>query len=127
MFTILIGFVGEPIMGTFGRDNFASLPHFVMEHWEAAQTGASVIARRFEPGPKEPISGFPYKTLGSAMFMAGEWHFLTEEQMKVSHTTDATTDAPIPVEAAVLFSTIPEMLPNFLDEPELPPVEMVEI
>lgn len=127
MFTIFIFPNGQPKVGTFGRDNYGSLPLFAMEFYSAAQKGASVIARRFEDGPDERLSGEPYKTIGGAAFRKGKWQFLSEKDMKDSHSTDHKTGRRIRVEDGVLFSTIPELLPNFLKKPNFSKPEVIEI
>jgi len=118
MFTIIVFSGRKPVVGTFGWDNYGSLPLFAMEFHSQAQKGASVMARRFEDGPNERTSGHPYKTIAGASFRRGKWTFLDEDEAKAAHTVDHRTGKYIPIEKGVLFSTIPEMLPNFLDGPK---------
>jgi len=127
VFTIIVFPDGKPQVGTFARDNYGSLPLFAMEFRSAAQKGASVTVRRFEDGPKDRVSGDPYKTIAGAAFRKGKWIFLSEDEMKDAHAVDHKTGRPIPVEAGVLFSTIPELLPGFLEAPDIPKAKTGEV
>lgn len=96
----------------FSQNNFYELPVFLMENYDAAHTGCSLIVRRVEDGPVEPISRRPYKTLAGAFFFHGKWLLIDEEQMKDAHVTNFATGMHLPVEDGVLFSSLSEMLPE---------------
>ena len=104
-------------IGTFAKVNYGSLPLFCMEFYSVPAQVISFIFRRFEEGPVEPISKLPYKTLGGAFYIPQDdyWHFLTEDKMKECHTIDPETGVKTPVEAGILFSTIPEMFPGLFE------------
>jgi hypothetical protein len=102
--------------GTFAQDNYANLLLFIHQNYAEKEGCMSLILRKFEDGPKEPISNLPYKTLCGARIDDGIWTFLSEEEMKYAHTTDAETGNPLTVQAGILFSSIEETYPNLFEK-----------
>ena len=96
---------------TFARDNYGSLVYWATRAYDSGEP-VVVLIRRFEEGPKEPRTGFPYKTIGGMRFDSAKWDIIEEDNMKRYHNTDHATGKALETEKAVLFSTIPEMFPE---------------
>jgi hypothetical protein len=113
-------------IGTFSSDNWSWFGAFLgkvriaMDESPWPLCAVSLAVRRFEVGPKEPISGLLYKTIAGLSFVvpprlppaAGYWIDTGEENMKKAHRTDADTGRPIDAEPACLFSSFFAMFPE---------------
>jgi len=117
---------GQPHIGDFGIQNYGELPMFAMEFHSEAQAGAEVFVECFKSSPREASSEIPHTTIAGASFKKGQWILSSEEEAKKAYSVDPTTGDIVPVEDGVVFSTIPEVLPHFLDKPKLPRVESTE-
>jgi hypothetical protein len=113
-------------IGTFSSDNWSWFGAFfgkvriVMDKSPWHQCAVSLVLRRIEAGPKEPVSRLPYKTIAGLFFAVppkkspaiGSWSEISEETMKTAHRTDADTGRPIDAEPACLFSSFSAMYPK---------------
>jgi hypothetical protein len=118
--------VCAPEIGTFSSDNWSWFGAFfgklriAMDESSWPRCAVSLIVRRFEGGPREPVSGRPYKTIAGLSFVVppkqspanGHWSEISEEKMKTAHRTDARTEMPIDAEPACLFSSFSAMYPE---------------
>jgi hypothetical protein len=113
-------------VGTFSTDNWSWFGAFfgkvriAMDESPWHQCAVSMVLRRFEVGPKEPVSGLPYKTIAGLYFAVppekfpadGFWIEVSEETMKTAHRTDADAGRPVEAEPACLFSSFSAMFPE---------------
>jgi hypothetical protein len=113
-------------IGAFSSDNWSWFGAFfgkvriAMDESPWPHCAVSLVVRRFEVGPKEPVSGLPYKTIAGLSFVVppkqppadGYWSEISEENMKTAHRTDADTGRPIDAEPACLFSSFSAMYPE---------------
>jgi hypothetical protein len=113
-------------VATFSSDNwswfgaFSGKVRIAMDESPWRQCAVALILRRFEEGPRDPVSGLPYKTLSGLFFCVppkrspsdGYWMEFAEEIVKKAHRTETGTGRPIDVEPACLFSSFSEMYPD---------------
>ena len=111
---------------TFASDNWSWFGPFMgkvriaMDESPWPHSAVSLVIRRFEEGPKEPISGLCFKTLAGLYFSApaklspsdGYWIETSEDAMKRAHQTDAETGRCLEPEPACLFSSFSSMYPE---------------
>lgn len=102
--------------GTFFTDNYMSLFFFGCRVEENLKKDSIVVVtvRKFEKGPKEPISNLPYKTVSQIIWDNSQkiWHVISEEETKIAYSFDGETGKPLKLEHAILFSNIFESLPE---------------
>jgi hypothetical protein len=113
-------------IGTFSSDNwswfgaFCGKVRIAMDESPWPRCAVSLVVRRFEGGPKEPVSGLSYKTVAGLSFAVppkqspvdGSWNEISEENMKTAQRMDADTGRPIDAEPACLYSSFSTMYPE---------------